>query len=56
MNRNYKPTPHLLRSVFLACAVTITVAVAAFIDMLASDRGTLDTYAARPSSVIAARG
>jgi hypothetical protein len=56
MTREYKPTSLRLRTVFVACALTITVAVAAFIDMLASERGALDTHAALPASEIAAHG
>lgn len=53
MTREFKPTSLPLRTVFVACALTITVAVAAFIDMLASERGAVSAYAARPTSVIA---
>jgi hypothetical protein len=56
MNREYKPISLPLRSVCVACALTITVALAAFIDMLASDRGAVSAFAARPPSVIAAHG
>lgn len=51
MNRQYKPTSRVLRSVFVAGAVTITIAVVAFIDMLASDRGAGGAHAALPASV-----
>lgn len=56
MTREFKPTSLRLRTVFVACALAITVAVAAFIDMLASEHGAVDTHAARPTSVIAAHG
>lgn len=56
MNREYRPTPRLLRSAFAACAVTITFALASFIDLLASERGAAGTYLARPDSAIEARG
>jgi hypothetical protein len=35
MTNEYKPTSPLLRSAFLAAALTITIAVGAFIDNLA---------------------
>lgn len=52
MNLVYRPTSLPLRSVLATCAVTITVAIAAFIEMLASDRGAMEAYAARPASVM----
>jgi hypothetical protein len=56
MNLQYKPTSVTLRSVFVACALTITIAIATFIDMLASDRGEVAAYMARPLNVIAVHG
>ncbi|MGZ9074180.1 MAG: hypothetical protein ACXW13_00220 [Burkholderiaceae bacterium] len=56
MNLVYRPTSLPLRSVLATCAVTITVAIAAFIDMLASDRSAMDAYAARPTSVMTSHG
>ena len=56
MNLAYKPTSLPLRSVLATCAVMITFAVAAFIDMLASDRSAMDAYAARPTSVMTTHG
>lgn len=53
MNRQYTPTSRPLRSIFFACALALTVAVAAFIDLLATDRGAVDVYTARPAGVIA---
>lgn len=56
MNREFKPMSLPLRSVFIACAVAVTVAIAGFIDLLASEPGTADAYAARPAGVIAVQG
>lgn len=47
MNREYKPTSRLLPPVFAACAVTITVGVFYFIELLASDHGTYVALLAR---------
>lgn len=56
MTREYKPTSLRMRSAFVACALMVTVAVAAFIELLASERGGVNAHAARPTSVIAAHG
>lgn len=56
MNRAYNPTSWPLHSLFATCAVTITFAVAAFIDMLASDRGAIDAYVAVPTIVMTTHG
>jgi hypothetical protein len=56
MNREYTPTSRLLRSVFISCAVTITVALASFIDLLASERGAASADLAQPAGVIEAQG
>jgi hypothetical protein len=45
-----------MRSAFVARALMVTVAVGAFIDLLASERSAVDAHAARPTSVIAAHG
>jgi hypothetical protein len=55
MGRKYEPTSLRLRSVFVACAVTVTVAVVAFIDMLASDHGAASASVARPIDAVIAR-
>lgn len=56
MTHQYKPTSLPMRSAFIACALMVTVAVGAFIDLLASDRSAVDVHAAQPVSVVAARG
>ena len=55
MSRKYEPTSLRLRSVFVACAVTVTIAVVAFIDMLASDRGAVSASVAYLIGAITAR-
>lgn len=52
MNLAYKPTSLPLHSIFACCAVAITFAVAALIDMLASDRSPMNAYAVRPAIVM----
>ena len=56
MNRTYKPTSLPLHSIFATCALAITFAVAAFIDMLASDRGAIDAYVAVPTVAMTTHG
>jgi hypothetical protein len=50
MNREFQPTSRLLRSIFVACALTVTIGLAAFIDLLASDRAPGGANAALPAS------
>jgi len=55
MNHQYKPTSLLLRSAFVAAALTITVTIGAFINTLAYHYGPGDTQAAQQAPVIVAR-
>jgi hypothetical protein len=38
MNREFQPTSRGLRSLFVACALMVTIGLAAFIDLQASER------------------
>ena len=55
MNRNYEPTSKRARTVFAALALTITVALGAFIDTLAFHYGPDGTLAARPAAIVVAQ-
>jgi hypothetical protein len=54
MNRNYEPTSNRARAVFAALALTITVALGAFIDTLAFEYGPDGTLAAAKAPVVVA--
>ena len=54
MNRNYNPTSNRARAVFAAVALTITVALGAFIDTLAFQYGPEGTLAAGKAPVVVA--
>jgi len=54
MNRNYEPTSNRARAAFAVVALTITVALGAFIDTLASHYGPDGAVAARPAAVAVA--
>ena len=54
MNRNYEPTSNRARAVFAALALTITVALGAFIDTLAFEYGPEGTLAAAKAPVVVA--
>ena len=54
MNRNYNPTSNRARAVFAAVALTITVALGAFIDTLAFQYGPDGTLAAAKAPVVVA--
>lgn len=55
MNRQYNPTSNLARSAFVAIALTITVALGAFIDTLAYHLGPDGAVAAQQTAVVVAR-
>ena len=54
MNRNYEPTSNRARAVFAALALTITVALGAFIDTLAFEYGPEGTLASAGAPVLVA--
>jgi hypothetical protein len=57
MTNEFKPTSPLLRSAFLAAALTITIAVGVFIDTLAQPDADGSTQVATPKQPAAvARG
>jgi len=55
MNHHYNPTSLLVRSAFVAAALTITVTIGAFINTLACHYGPGDTQAAQQALAIVAR-
>jgi hypothetical protein len=54
MTNDYKPTSPLLRSAFLATALLITIAIGAFIDMLAAQTadGMAQVAAPKPPAAV----
>lgn len=56
MNREYRPTSALLRSLFVACAATMTAVTVFLIGVLASSAGTVGTHAAAAVVSMVARG
>ncbi|MBK9116000.1 MAG: hypothetical protein IPM22_10225 [Betaproteobacteria bacterium] len=54
MNRNYQPTSNRARAAFAVVALTITVALGAFIDTLAFQYGPDGTLAAGKTPVVVA--
>ncbi len=55
MNRSYDPTSNRARAAFAALALTITVALGAFIDTLAYHYGPDATLAAQPAALVVAQ-
>lgn len=53
MNRNYQPTSTPVRAAFVAVALTITIAVGAFIDTLAGSHGPQVVQAASAVAQVA---
>ena len=55
MNRNYNPTSHRARAAFAVLALTVTVALGAFVDTLAYHYGPDGTVTAQSAPIVVAQ-